>query len=209
MRIMQVRALLDGQGWYDLAQHRLAGSNIHWSRLVDLPIAALKIFFTPLVGGRIAEQIAVAVAPLLPMLVRDGRDRAWSCAGWSPRIAWPLAIALLACAGSANGMWQPLRIDHHGWQLALLAWAMASLTDPRRARGGVTLGIATAFSFAIGLEMLPYLAVAGALVVLMWVARRRRGAAARRLRRQPRRRLRRSASSFSPPRRTWRRSATR
>ena len=43
MRMMQVRALLDGQGWYDLSQHRMAGSNIHWSRLVDLPIATLKI----------------------------------------------------------------------------------------------------------------------------------------------------------------------
>ncbi|HMG47143.1 MAG TPA: AcrB/AcrD/AcrF family protein [Allosphingosinicella sp.] len=177
MRIMQVRALLNGQGWYDLSQHRLVGSNIHWSRLVDLPIAALKIIFTPLVGGRIAEQIAVAVAPLLPMLVAMTAITVVVrrlIAG----IAWPLAIALIACAGSANGMWQPLRIDHHGWQLAMLAWAMASLTDPRRARGGVTLGIATALSFAIGLEMLPYMAVSGGLVALMWV---RDGSEARRL----------------------------
>src|SRR6185369_11999382 len=69
MRMMQVRGLLEGQGWYDLAQHRMAGSNIHWSRLVDLPIAALKLLFMPIFGGRTAEQIAVAVAPMLPMLV--------------------------------------------------------------------------------------------------------------------------------------------
>src|SRR5580765_3497991 len=69
MRMMQVRALLDGQGWYDLSQHRMAGSNIHWSRLVDLPIAGLKLAFTPLFGGKTAETIAVTVAPLLPMLV--------------------------------------------------------------------------------------------------------------------------------------------
>src|SRR4051794_41387548 len=42
MRIMQVRALLHGQGWYDLAQHRLAGAHIHWSRLPDPPLAAPK-----------------------------------------------------------------------------------------------------------------------------------------------------------------------
>jgi hypothetical protein len=44
MRIMQVRALLHGQGWYDLRNYRLNppfGANIHWSRLVDLPIAGL------------------------------------------------------------------------------------------------------------------------------------------------------------------------
>ena len=168
MRIMQVRALLAGQGWYDLSQHRLAGSNIHWSRLVDLPIAALKLVFTPLFGGRTAEQIAVAVAPLLPMLAAMAAIAVVVRRLVAP-IAFALAIALLACAGSADGMWQPLRIDHHGWQLAMLAWAMASLTDPQRARGGVTLGLATALSFAIGLEMLPYLTVAGAIAVLMWV----------------------------------------
>ena len=42
MRLMQVRALLDGQGWYDLRNYRLnppVGFDIHWSRIVDLPIA--------------------------------------------------------------------------------------------------------------------------------------------------------------------------
>jgi hypothetical protein len=168
MRMMQVRALLAGQGWYDLAQHKLAGSNIHWSRLVDLPIAGLKLLFAPLIGGRYAEQVAVAAAPLLPMLAAMFAVAVAARRMIAP-LAFALAIALLACAGSTNGMWQPLRIDHHGWQLAMLAWAMASLTDPKRARGGVTLGVATALSFTIGMEMLPYLAAAGAVTVLMWV----------------------------------------
>src|SRR5688500_9854721 len=139
LRIMQVRALIEGQGWYDLRQYRLnppVGADIHWSRLVDLPIAAIKLALAPLFGGRTAELVAVAAAPLLPMLAAmaamavtvrrlvDGR-------------AYALAIVLIACAGSARGMWSPLRIDHHGWQLALLAVALAALTDPRRARGGV------------------------------------------------------------------------
>ena len=168
MRMMQVRALLQGQGWYDLSQHRMAGSNIHWSRLVDLPIAALKLLFTPVFGGRTAEQIAVAIAPMLAMLVAMAALVTMVRRLVSP-VAWPLAIALLACAGSATGMWEPLRIDHHGWQLAALAWSMASLTDTRRARGGVMMGVSTAFSLVIGLEMIPYLAAAGAIVVLMWV----------------------------------------
>jgi hypothetical protein len=66
-------------------------------------------------------------------------------------------------------MFVPLRIDHHGWQLAMLSLAMLSLTDPKRARGGALLGIATALSLVIGLEMLLYLALAGGLVVLMWL----------------------------------------
>src|SRR3954464_9180574 len=70
MRMMQVRAWLSGQGWYDLRQYRMnppGGADIHWPRLVALPIAGLKILFAPIVGGPTAERIAVAVAPLLPM----------------------------------------------------------------------------------------------------------------------------------------------
>jgi len=168
MRMMQVRGLLNGQGWYDLAQYRMAGSNIHWSRLVDLPIAGLKLLFTPFFGGKTAETIAVAIAPLLPMLVAM-----WAVALATRRLvsryAYLLAIVFLACSGSVVGMWQPLRLDHHGWQLAFLAWTMAALTDPRPLRSGITLGIATSLSLIIGLEMLLYLAGAGAIAVLLWI----------------------------------------
>lgn len=168
MRMMQVRGLLEGQGWYDLQQHRLAGSNIHWSRLVDLPIAGLKLLFTPLFGGRTAETIAVSAAPLLPMLVAMLAIALIARRLIAP-LAFLIAIAFLACGGSVTGMWVPLRIDHHGWQLALLACAAAALTDPKPARAGVILGAATALSFAIGMEMLLYLAAAGAVTVLIWV----------------------------------------
>ena len=39
MRMMQVRAWLSGQGWYDLRQYRLnppGGFSIHWSRLMPI-----------------------------------------------------------------------------------------------------------------------------------------------------------------------------
>jgi hypothetical protein len=171
LRIMQVRALLDGQGWYDLRQYRLNppfGADIHWTRLVDLPIAALKLLLTPMVGGRAAEMWAAALAPMLPMLAAMA-----ALAMVTRRLvdgkAFAIAIALVACAGSARGMWTPLRLDHHGWQLALLALVLVALTDPRRARGGVLLGLATALSLAIGMELLLYLALAGAATVARWI----------------------------------------
>ena len=171
MRMMQVRALLQGQDWYDLRQYRLNppyGADIHWSRLVDLPIAGLKLLLTPFLGGRQAELAAVAGAPLIPMLVAMAA-LAVAARRLIGRGAFILAIVLLACGGSVRGMWSPLRIDHHGWQLAMLALVVAALSDPKRGRGGVLLGIATALSLAIGLEMLLYLAVAGAITVLRWV----------------------------------------
>lgn len=171
MRIMQVRGLLAGQGWYDLRQHRLNppwGADIHWSRLVDLPIAGIRLALAPWVGGIAAEKTAVAVAPLLPMGVAMAAVAAAARRLISPR-AFALAIAVLLCGHSVRSMWSPLRIDHHGWQLALLAVAVAGLIDRKRARGGALLGVASALSLVIGLEMLLYLALLGGIAVLLWV----------------------------------------
>ena len=40
--------------------------------------------------------------------------------------AYPLAIVALFFAGSVLGMFMPNRIDHHGWQLAMLAICIAA-----------------------------------------------------------------------------------
>ena len=168
MRMMQVRALLHGQGWFDLAQHRLAGSNIHWSRLVDLPIAGLVLLLRPFLGGAGAERWAVAIAPMLPHLLLLFAIALTVRRLVDPR-AYFIAFFALIFAGSTNGMFMPERIDHHGWQLALLALSIAAMADPQRLRGGITLGIATALSLAIGLEMLVYLAIAGVAMTLFWV----------------------------------------
>jgi hypothetical protein len=172
MRISEVRAWLGGQGWYDLRQHRLnppVGANIHWSRLVDLPIAGLILALRPIVGGADAERAAVAIAPMLPLLLLLFAI-ALTARRLIDRRAYPLAFVALFFAGSALAMFMPLRIDHHGWQLALIALAVAGIADPRRARGGAVVGIATAMSLWIGLELLIYLALAGASMVLFWVA---------------------------------------
>jgi hypothetical protein len=171
MRMMQVRGLLHGQGWYDLRQHRLTppeGINIHWSRLVDLPIAGLILLLRPIVGTADAERAAVAVAPLLPYLLLLF-SLALTMRRLVDRRAYPLAFIALFFAGSTNGMFMPERIDHHGWQLALLALSVAAIADRDRVRGGLTLGIASALSLAIGLEMIIYVAIEGVAMVLFWL----------------------------------------
>jgi hypothetical protein len=175
LRMAEVRALLNGQGWFDLVQHRFdpahGGGNIHWSRLVDLPLAGIILLMKPFVGGADAERIAVAVAPLLPLLLLM-----FALAMTMRRLvderAWILPVIGLLCAYSTIGMFAPLRIDHHGWQLAFLGLAVSGMADPKRARGGAILGIASGLSLTIGLEMLIYLALLGGATVLLWVADR-------------------------------------
>ena len=171
MRMMQVRALLHGQNWFDLRQYRLNppyGANIHWSHLVDLPLAGIILLTRPFVGGADAERIAAAFGPIIPFLVL-----LFGLALTARRLidlrAFALPFLAVTVAGLANSMFLPERIDHHGWQLALLSVSIAGLADPKRVRGGVTLGITTALSLAIGLEMIIYLALAGAAVALFWV----------------------------------------
>jgi hypothetical protein len=173
MRLMQVRGLLHGQGWYDLRQYRLdpanGGFDIHWSRLVDLPIAGLILLLRPWIGNAMAERWACGLAPMIPLL--------FTMAGLSLTIRrlvapyiWPLGLVILVSACTTTmSMFAPMRIDHHGWQLACLAFTVAGLADPKRARGGATVGLSSALSLTIGLEMLPYCAMAGAIVGLRWV----------------------------------------
>ncbi|WP_241491893.1 AcrB/AcrD/AcrF family protein [Sphingomonas endophytica] len=171
MRLMQVRALLDGQGWFDLRNYRLnppGGFDIHWSRLVDLPIAGLIVLLRPFVGVAEAERLACGIAPLLPMAIALVAMSATLRRLVHPLI-WPLGIAIFVNANNTLAMFMPDRIDHHGWQLAMLAVTVAGLCDPSRRRGGALVGIATAVSLTIGLEMLPYAAMAGAIIALAWI----------------------------------------
>lgn len=171
LRMMEVRALLAGQGWFDLRQYRLDppyGADIHWSRLVDLPLAGLMLLFRLFMSGAEAEKVAVAIAPMLPMGVAMA-SLAILCRRLIAPTAYIFALLLLLYAHSAKSMWLPLRIDHHGWQVAMLSLVLLGLTDRKRARGGAVTGIATALSLSIGLEMLIYLAVAGAATALMWI----------------------------------------
>ncbi len=172
LRYVQVRDWLAGQDWWDLTQHRMnppVGGNIHWSRLVDLPIAALMLGLRPFVGAVRADELALGIAPLLPLLPLMAA-LAFIARRLEPNgFAWVFAAGLPLGAGMALGMFMPMRVDHHGWQLALTAIAVAGLVDPNHRRGGLIAGAASALSVSIGMEMMIYLAGGGAMIALRWV----------------------------------------
>jgi len=173
IRYVQVKDWLAGQGWYDLRQYRLdppGGANIHWSRLVDIPIAGLMLFFRAFVDQGLADRLACGIAPLLPLLLLM-----LSLGFIGRRLAGPYGWLLAALAPLAAqmglGMYAPMRIDHHGWQLALAVTMLAGVIDTNRLRGGVMAGVSSALSIAIGMEMIVYLAAGGGLIALRWVFR--------------------------------------
>lgn len=178
IRYVQVKDWLAGQGWFDLRQYRLdppGGANIHWSRLVDLPLAGLILFFRAFFDGAMADRLACAIAPLLPLLllmlslgfIARRLTEGEKTGGWG----WIIAVLAPLAAQMGLGMFAPMRIDHHGWQLALAVTMLAGLVDRNWLRGGVIAGVSSALSIAIGMEMVVYLAAGGALIALRWVFR--------------------------------------
>lgn len=171
MRLVVVRDLLAGQGWFDPIQHRLNtpfGAEIHWSRLADLPLAALLLVCRPLFGG-LAETVAVYAVPLLllaPLLYFSARLTVTLVGreGLLPGLALP------AFTMSVLSEFAPGRVDHHALQIILmlaLVWsAIEALERPRFALGA---GLAAATSLAIGIEGLPIVFAALTAFGLMWV----------------------------------------
>lgn len=172
MRLVGVRDLLNGQSWFDATQWRMNtpyGLPMHWSRLIDGGIAGLVVLFRPFVGNAFAQTIAIDLWPLLPLLAALlALSRiAEKIGGW-PAAAVTLALTCLCVKVLSD--FAPGSMDHHNVQYALALWTIAFLCDgPNNARSGIYAAITSAVSLAIGLETLPYVAVANCIVVFLWV----------------------------------------
>jgi hypothetical protein len=173
MRLIEVRDLLSGQSWFDVTQYRLGlegGTPMHWSRLVDLPIAALVLFFGLFLDPIAAEAAALTVWPLLlivPALAAMGMAGRSVGGVQAMHIAFGMT-ALLILIGSR---FRPGAIDHHNLQLVLVATLAAVLVEERyRPWSFVIAGLAAALAIAIGAETAPLVAVACAVVAVQWAA---------------------------------------
>ncbi|MEI3854144.1 MULTISPECIES: hypothetical protein [unclassified Ensifer] len=172
MRLVQVRDLLAGQSWFDLTQARLGlegGTLMHWSRLIDLPIAALISVFRPFVGTVQAETLALGFWPIslaIPLLVAMGL--AGRRAGGV--VAMHFCLGLTTIFIVTTNRFLGGAIDHHNVQLVLVAAMAAMVVDRQyRASSYVIAGLAAALAIAIGAETTPFVAVVCAVVAFQWV----------------------------------------
>ena len=167
LRLVEIRDLIGGQGWFDLHQYRMGpqgGFIMHWSRLVDAPIATIILvvsaFTRKLAMGETAALLAwttllmaAALAFMLRIVRAVGGD-------------WALLPAFIICTAALffGGVFVPGDIDHHNVQLTLTLAAMTALITGRSHVAGIVAGATCALMLAVGMETLPFVAVAGLTV---------------------------------------------
>lgn len=176
MRLVEVRALLHGQGWFDLTAYRLdppMGVFMHWSRLIDLPLAVLIKLFEFALPADLAERASRLVFPLiLQALLYYGMARIAKALIGPAAILPVLMLTLLS--GMEVGQFQPGRIHHSAPQIVLAIFMIASFIealDADKARRATTAGALAALSLAVGLEMLPFVLLLAGVAAVLWISR--------------------------------------
>ena len=170
MRLLSVRDWLAGQGWYDMAQYRALppdGISLHWSRYIDVGIAALIVplsWFMPMAMAEVwAAFIWPTVIMVLTLLVIGfGTRRLFgvyaACFALVCFVLWPVTGDLHSGAGN---------LDHHNVQmLAMALMALAAVWPDRLPLAGSIGGFAAAFSLAVGLETLPFVMMIGGVILV-------------------------------------------
>ncbi|MGX7896300.1 hypothetical protein [Tsuneonella sp. HG222] len=170
MRLLQVRDWVNGQGWFDTRQYRFdppRGADMHWVRLVDLPIAAVLVIAKQFLAQRPAEIVAMTVVPLLQMYVAMRLLAAIVGELGGNRTARLVAAVLVPAFPLLLTNFVPTRIDHHGWQaIAALTVAWCLLKDSYR--HALAAGVAAAAGLIISLESIAMTAVFGGLFALRY-----------------------------------------
>lgn len=174
MRLAEVRDLIGGQGWFDLHQYRMGpagGFLMHWSRLVDAPIAALILLGEALSGDRATGETAALVlwpamlfGAALVFILRSARSLGGGAAVLPAVVVGGAALHFIS-------IFAPGAIDHHNVQLVLTLAAIAALAGPAPGlRGGAIAGACAALMLAVGMETAPYVAAAGLTAAALFLA---------------------------------------
>ncbi len=179
MRLVRIRDMLAGQGWFDNVQHRLNppdGTPMHWAQWIDAVLAAPIALLSPVIGQHNAE-IAMAFAwPLgllavfMMLVVRvsseiGARDCLRREAQWTGAIVAALAFP-------AIDKFAPGSFDHHNVELILMMGAMLGLMRMREyPRAAAWAGGALGAAVATAAEAAPMVAAALLVSGVLWLFR--------------------------------------
>jgi len=171
LRLVQIKDYLAGQSWFLTDQYRMGlegGTDMHWSRLPDIPIILLTHFFD--------------------IFIPQDRALIWAFTVWPPLSAAILISSLFAGAKFWGGdktkiftliligifllsfyRFAPGAIDHHNLQLGFLATSMAFALDSKlRFWSYFVSGWTLAIAVAIGVEIYLFAVVICGFVAIHW-----------------------------------------
>ena len=155
LRLHQIRNWLNGQTWFDVSLVRMnppIDGDMHWPRLVDVPIAAIIKFFDIFMGIQTAERLAVIVWPTL-LLLLTVVVLVRMCELLYPKTDRLLAVLYSVTCITALVEFAPGSIDHHNVQILLFSLTLYGLVGIDRAWGHLLIGVSIATSIAIGLDL--------------------------------------------------------
>lgn len=169
MRMVEVHDWLGGQSWFDVSQHRINppfGGDMHWSRWLDVPIAAFvlagSVFLTP----EQADQFAFIATPILLLLALMVVIAAIirKLAGSTAAL---IAVFMIPTFPLLLRQFLPGRIDHHSWQILMAGLALWGVLHKSPVKGAIIAGVALGFWMHVSIEGLPFAAAFGGLLAFM------------------------------------------
>jgi hypothetical protein len=175
MRMVEVRDWLAGQAWYDLHQYRLdppGGVQMHWTRVLDLPLGLLVRLFSNFLSVDQAERLTRIVFPLAlhGALFAAVASLARKLAGAAAMMP---AVAIIVLTGAVLVQFQPGRIHHHSAQILLVVLmlrATVGAIDAARFWPAAGAAALAALSLSINIENLTYVVVEIAAFAFVFVA---------------------------------------
>ena len=179
MRLVRVRDMLAGQGWFDSIQHRLnppEGTPMHWAQWIDAMLAAPIAVLKPLIGQQPAEVFMAFAWPLgllglFMLLVVRISGELGEHSGLRGEAQWAAAL-IGALAFPALDKFSPGSFDHHNVEMVLClvaAWGLMRMRD--KPMWGAGAGAALGLAMATAAEGVPMVAVALVVAGLFWLFR--------------------------------------
>ncbi|TPP11488.1 hypothetical protein [Rhizobium glycinendophyticum] len=176
LRALQIRELLRSGNWFDRTLPFISMPEPYvspWSRLVDLPYLVVAKGLALVVGDEAGLKAAFLIWPpvmlagyclLVVSIIKEMLPEG-KVLGTPVLVVTVLAMAL--------SIWEfsPGRIDHHNVQLLAILfifWGLIRWTY----RSAVVAAVAVVVSMAVGLELLPLVAVVLATISGSWILRR-------------------------------------
>jgi hypothetical protein len=172
MRLVEVRAFLNGAPWFNPFEGRLAppdGYMTHWSRMIDAGLVGLYSLARLFAAPDMSEKLMRALWPLLLVL-----PAIIACAAMAQRLANAGFAGLIFAVSSAAMMptFRPGEIDHHNAQIMLVLVATACVFFADRSRlAAVIAGIASGILLGVGFEAIYMFAIIMAATAVLALIR--------------------------------------